>query len=223
MAPTADGYERMLNKPKSWSPYVSKPTSSSSPIFSKSSRPAGTAGMTSISNAPAPSGGGGGGGGGGGYGGGGGIGTFAAPAPPPPPRRSLADVIASDFSLGQLRGEAARRESEFDMETGRLRGETERDQELQRGDLAEDLEQMSLDSSEDLAGRGLLNSGGLFVQQDEINADGERRESAIADLLTRLLTERGQGRTALQAQNRTLLNDRIAKIGDDYQAGVGGY
>lgn len=159
------------------------------------------------------------------YSGGGGGGGYAAPAPAPalPPRRSLAEVIDSDFGLRQQRDENARLESEFGAETGRLRGETEREQALRRQELSTDLEDMTLDSSESLASRGLLNSGGLFLNQDKINAEGGRRESSIADMLTNLLAQRGQGLLGIQSQGRNALNERINQLTQQYGMGVGGY
>lgn len=219
--PTADSMAR-LSKPTSYSPYVSKPTSSSSPIFNRTSTPAGVAGATPIQNAaPAPTGGSyGGGGGGGGY-----APSMMTPmvAPAPPPRRSLAQVIDEDFALRQARDENARLESEYGAETDRLRGETERDQAVRREELATDMEDMTLDSSESLASRGLLNSGGFFLNQDRIDAEGTRRETSIADMLSNLLSSRGSGLMALQAQGRNALNERISNITRDYGAGIGGY
>jgi hypothetical protein len=150
---------------------------------------------------------------------GGSVGGYSAPVAPPP-RRSLADVIASDFGLRQQQEENARREGEFDLETGRLRGETEREQTVRRGELQTDLGDMSLDSSEDLAGRGLLNSGGLFLNQDRINAEGSKRENSIAELLTSLLADRGSGRTQLQAQGRNAYNERMNSLTSDYARGA---
>lgn len=219
MAITSDASGLFGPKPKSYSPFVNKTSSSSSPIFSKTSVPA-SSGVAPVANsAPAPrttSGGGGGG--------------YSAPsmmtpmvAPAPPPRRPLSAIIDEDFALRQQRDENARLEEEYGAETGRLRGETEREQGLRREELATDLEDMTLDSSESLAARGLLNSGGFFLNQDRIDAEGGRRESSIADMLTNLLSSRGSGLMALQAQGRNALNERIANITRDYGAGIGGY
>lgn len=114
-------------------------------------------------------------------------------------------------------------EQEFEAETGRLRGETEREQGVRRQKLQTDLGEMSLDSSEDLASRGLLNSGGLFLNQDKINAEGAQRENGIAELLTNFLSQRGQGLTQLQSQGRNALNERINQITQQYGAGQLGF
>lgn len=198
-------------KPRS-SLFYKTPTANTLPKRTASTASAGT---TRVLNAPT----------GGGYsaddGGGGGYGApMAAPAPP---RRSLADIIGEDFGLRQQRAENARLEQEYGAETGRLRGETERDQAVRREDLATDMEDMTLDSSESLASRGLLNSGGLFLNQDRIDAEGTRRESSIADMLSNLLSQRGQGLLGVQAQGRNALNDRINQITTQYGQGIGGY
>lgn len=212
--PTADSYARMntpLAKPKS-SLFYKQGAATYTPSSTSSTAVAPIAGTTG--------GDGGGGGYDGGYGGGGG---YSAPAPAAPARRSLASVIDEDFALRQQREENARLEQEYGAETGRLRGETEREQGVRRTDLATDLEDMTLDSSESLASRGLLHSGGFFLNNDKIDAEGARRESSIADMLTNLLSQRGQGLLGVQAQGRNSLNDRIAQITQQYGMGVGGY
>jgi hypothetical protein len=214
--PTADSYSR-LAQPK-------VPSSLAKPGLSFTSRsaPTLTAPRTSTSSTSvAPLAGDTGGGGGYTDNYGGGYGGYSAPAPPP--RRTLAQVIDEDFGLRQQRDENARLEAEYGAETERLRGETEREQGVRREELSTDLEDMTLDSSESLAARGLLHSGGLFVNQDKINAEGGRRENSIADMLTNLLSSRGQGLLGVQAQGRNALNDRINQITQQYGMGVGGY
>lgn len=214
--PTADSFSRMS------APSLAKPRSSLIYKAGATSNPPVRTASAAVAPIAGTSGGGGYTGGGGGYEGGGG-GGYAAPAPAAPTRRSLASVIDEDFALRQQRDENARLEAEYGAETGRLRGETERDQAVRREDLQTDLQDMSLDSSESLAARGLLNSGGLFVNQDKINAEGGRRENSIADMLTNLLSQRGSGLMNVQAQGRNALNDRISQITQQYGMGVGGY
>jgi hypothetical protein len=156
--------------------------------------------------------------GGGDYSGGGG-GGYGAAAPAPIPRRSLEQVIAEDFARRQIEEENARQEREFDAETSRLRGDVERDQAVRRDELQTDLQDMSVDSAEDLAGRGLLYSGGLLQNQDRINSEGVRREGSIAELLSSFLGDRGSSRLALQQRGRGALNDRYTQLTGDYAAG----
>jgi len=216
--PSADSYSRMAlsRAPLAQNTSLFRKTGGTSTITPSYPNRTASAGVTPVVNAPSGGGDGGGTGGStGGYG-------IAAPAAAPA-RKSLAQVIDEDFALRQQYDENSRLEDEFETETGRLRGETERDQAVRREELQTDLADMSLDSSESLAARGLLNSGGLFVNQDKINAEGGRRESTIADMLTNLLTQRGQGLMQVQAQGRNAINDRISNITRDYGAGISGY
>ncbi len=160
----------------------------------------------------------------GGYGGddtSGGVATAAAAATP---RVSLRDFIDQDFGYQQAQaeyGDNGRRIRDFDSETTRLRGETERDQEVRRQDLTQDLGEASIESAEDLAGRGILRSGGLFVEQDKINQEGNRRRAAIDDLLTDFLSQRGSGRLQQQQANRQALNEQINQLTQRYQSQYG--
>lgn len=166
----------------------------------------------------------GGGGGGGGYGGGGG-GGFAAPAAAAaPPRPSLREFIDNDLSYRQANdefGDTGRRMREFDAETSRLRGETERDQAVRRQDLEQDAIGESQDLANDFAGRGLLRSGGIFQQQDILNQDVGRRRSAIDDILTDFLSNRQGSRVQQQAANRQALNERLASLTNQYTSQYG--
>jgi hypothetical protein len=147
-----------------------------------------------------------------------------APAVAAAPRVSLRDFIDNDFSYRQAQDEfgvGGRREQEFDAETKRLRGETEADQKVRREQLTQDIGDESIDAAEDLAGRGMLRSGGLFQEQDRINRSGAQRSSAIDDILSDFLSTRATGRLAQQQQNRAAINDRIQQLTSQY-AGVYG-
>lgn len=142
-----------------------------------------------------------------------------APAVAAAPRPSLRDFIDNDFTYRQGLdefGENGRRIQEFDSETKRLRGETERDQGVRREQLNQDIGEESLGAAEDLAGRGLLRSGGLFQEQDRINRSGAQRGSAIDDILTDFLSQRQTGRLQQEQANRAALNDRISQITQQY-------
>jgi hypothetical protein len=174
-------------------------------------RPAGAVAPAPIYQSPPASSGGGGSTGGG----------YAAPAVAAAPRISLQDYINNDFSYRQGLdefGENGRRMQEFDSETKRLRGETERDQAVRREDLTQDIGEESIGAAEDLAGRGLLRSGGLFQEQDRINRSGAQRSSAIDDILTDFLSQRQTGRLTQEQANRAALNDRINQITQQYHA-----
>lgn len=210
-----------MKKPtKSYSPYVSKPTTSTSPTFSRTATPVGSGSVRPpAAAAPAPS-----------YrapssGGGGSFSSFAAPAvAAPPPRPSLREFIDNDFSYRQAQdeyGDSGRRMAEFDAESDRMKGEVERDQAVRREDLDSDLKTESLDTANDFAARGLLRSGGIFTAQDEINRGGAQRRSAIDDLLSSFLSERGSARVSQLQQNRQAINDRINAITQQYQSQYG--
>lgn len=201
--------------------YLAKPRSS---VFYKTG--ANTAPAPRPRPAPAPTRSGGGGGStysaaGGDLGGGGGYAPAAAAAPA---RVSLRDFIDKDFGYKQAvdeYGDNGRRIREFDAETERGRGETERDQAVRREDLEQDMGEESLDAANSLAGRGLLRSGGLFLEQDKINRAGAQRRSAIDDLLANFLSQRGSGRIQQQQQGRSAINERINALTQQYQGQYG--
>jgi hypothetical protein len=218
--PTADSLSRMrtstvprsLVNPGRTSIFSKTPVRTTAPT--PAPRTASTGGGTPIVSAYS----GGGDSGGGGYLGG-------APAvAAPPPRPSLRDFIDNDFGYRQAQdeyGDEGRRIREFDAETLRGRGETERDQGVRREALDQDLAGESIDVAEDLAGRGMLRSGGLAVEQGRVNRSGAQRRSAIDDLLTDFISQRGSGRVQQQQANRSALNDRINQLTQQYSAQYG--
>lgn len=214
--PTADSYSR-LRRPR-LSAGIANPAQSS--VFRKSPRYTMTAPRPAAAGAPAPAGGSPSYGAysdeGGGYGG--------SPAPAAPPKPSLKDFIDNDFSYRQAMdeyGDNGRRIQEFDAETGRLRGDIDRDIKVRREDLDADLQEESLGNANDLAGRGLLRSGGLFQMQEQTNRAGNQRRGAIDDILTDFISSRGSGRVQQQQQNRSALNERIAALTNQYAAQYG--
>jgi len=213
--PSADSMTR-LAKPKVSASIANPGTStlfrSSPSVTYTAPRPAAAAAPTPVGGAPSS----GGSYDGGGYGGG----APAAAAPRP----SLRDFIDNDFSYRQAQdefGDNGRRIQEFDSETERLRGDVDRDINVRREDLDADLKTESLDVANDLAGRGLLRSGGLFQMQDMVNRSGNQRRSAIDDILTDFISSRGSGRLQQQQQNRSALNERIAALTNQYSSQFG--
>lgn len=175
----------------------------------------------SIAEEPVSSGGGG---GGGGYSdGGGGGGASAAVAAPVPQRMSLQDYIANDFTRRQEEEAANRRMTDFDADTMRQRQFVEQDQTMKRNELGRDLGQAGIENAETMAGRGLLRSGGTFLNQDKINQQGVEKEANIADLLTKFISDRGQGRLSQEAANRQAMNERLANITNQYNTGTVGF
>lgn len=150
---------------------------------------------------------------GGGGGGGGGSAGAAGPIANP---QSMQDFIRGNHLYGMQEQENNRRMQEFDAESGRGRGEVEADQKVRRFDLAESLGDQSQTNAEDMAGRGMLRSGGTFVNQDKINAFGVKQEAGIADLLSTYQAQRGNGRVQQDAANRQALNERIQALAAQY-------
>lgn len=157
-------------------------------------------------------------GGGGGYSGGGGYATYSAPPPPMPPRMNLTDYIAKDPTYTAEISEGKRRLADFDAESLLGRQRTEAEQAVKLQDLGRFLTESSLGNAESMAGRGLLRSGGTFLNQDKINAEGNVKRNSIQDLLTQFLQERARGRTAQEAANRQAANERISQITQQYNS-----
>lgn len=210
--PTADSYSKLLAPKPSFTNY------DPNLLFYKGGNAApATAAAPAPAPAPAPSYGGGDSGGGGGGGG------FAAAAPTPP-RISLQDYINNDFAYKQSQdeyGDGGRRMQEFDAQTARQRGETERDVDFRKKNLEGELGEASIDSAEDLAGRGMLRSGGLFLAQDKINQEGNQRRSSIDDILADFISQRDTERVSQQQQNRAALNEQLNQITQRYQSQYG--
>lgn len=168
-----------------------------------------------------PSAGGGGGGdgsfgGGGGGAGGGAVGdAFAAPA------RTFDDFIRSNFGYNQLQNEQGRQLSEFDNDTLRQRQLTEADQGLRRSALQQSLSQMGGDWANDSASRGLLRSGLYLQGQDKVDQAGVKGNQDIDQLLSDLLSERGQARVSVQQQQRNALNDMLSKLSQEFNGQLG--
>lgn len=129
---------------------------------------------------------------------------------------SLQDFIQSNYLYQQRQNENSRQEQDFD--SGYLRDEQllRGDQERKRFDLQTQMDEAGVNAANDYAGRGLLRSGGIFQEQDKIDAQGEQAGSLIDQLLSDFVTRKQNERLQLQSQGRGALDSVIAKLTDQF-------
>lgn len=144
-------------------------------------------------------------------GGSGGGGSSVAPTPALTPA-DLDNYITNNYLYTSTANAGDRALQNYDASTLQGQQATEAQQAQKQGTLTQNLDNLGQQNAEDLAGRGLLNSGINFQNQDKINQQGAQGQNQIAQLLTDFINQRQTGREGQVAVNQAALNQQIAAL-----------